>query len=133
MAAQLTPDQIDGIVRLLETWPADTALTWEALRRLVRARLALTHTRQTLAQHDAVACAYRAAKASLRARAAECGGNRDLYPLVCRLRVTIDRLEAELALCQQRLVRWQYNAYKHGLKKRDLEAPVPTVDRGRTA
>ena len=64
---------------------------------------------------------------------AECGGNRDLYPLVRRQQVEIDSQKAQIALKDERLTRWQYNARKRGLKKSDLEASLPEIDRGRTA
>ena len=111
----------------------DTKLTWQALLGVVRAHLGLHHTRQTLGRHDTVAAAFRTAKASLRARAAECGGDRDLYPVVRSQRVKIDRLEQELSIAHERIARYQYNAYKHGLKKHQLEETLPAIDRGRTA
>jgi len=33
----------------------------------------------------------------------------------------------------EQFVVWQYNAYKHGIKEHQLNAPLPRIDRERTA
>ena len=132
MASHLSTPQIDEIVRLLDGWPSGTKLTWDALLRLVVSRLRIRPTRQTLARHERVLIAFRSRKAALRNPVDVSSEDRVLVHSVRSLRAETDRLRAELASCRERLARWQYNAYKHGLKRRDLDAPVPHVDRGRT-
>ena len=133
MASHLSPQQIDEIVDLLDGWPSGTKLTWEALLRLIARRLRVHPTRQTLARHERVRTAYDTRKKALRDPRQPSCDQRVLKQTVRRLTVENDRLRAEIESCRERLARWQYNAYEHGLKKHDLEDPVPRIDRRHTA
>ena len=132
MASHFSQSQIDDIVDLLDGWPPGTMLTWEALLRLVEVRLHLHPARQTLARHDRVRVAFRTRKAALRNPVQVSSDDRVLVHSVRSLRAQVDSLRAQLESSRERLARWQYNAYKHGVKRSDLETPVPHVDRGRT-
>lgn len=127
MASHLSADQIAQVVSLIDTWPEGTALTWEALRGLVESRLYLRPSRQTLHRQDRIRLAYRSRKDALRAGAD--GPRRFPNARLNRLDAENARLERELGAAHERLARWQYNAYKHGLTQQQLDAPMPRVDR----
>lgn len=46
-----------------------------------------------------------------------------------RLENENDRLKAENASLLERFLKWQYNAYKHGVSKEKLDAELPAIDR----
>lgn len=45
----------------------------------------------------------------------------------------IDELTAVNSALLERFVRWQYNAYKHGMSEAQLDAELPRINRGRTS
>lgn len=47
-----------------------------------------------------------------------------------RLEAENERLRQENEKILEQFVRWQYNAYARGLSERDLNRPLPTIDRG---
>jgi len=44
----------------------------------------------------------------------------------------IEELKEENRRYKQQFVIWQYNAYKHGMKEHQLNAPLTTIDRERS-
>jgi hypothetical protein len=46
-----------------------------------------------------------------------------------RLESENERLKVENSNLLERFVRWQYNAYKHGVTKDKLDADLPKIDR----
>lgn len=48
------------------------------------------------------------------------------------MRAEVARLKRENEALLWQFVRWEYNALKHGLGKRELDAPLPDPDRGQT-
>ena len=132
MASHLSTEQIDQIVSLLDGWPTGTKLTWEALLRLVLQRLRIRPTRQALSNHERIAIAFRTRKAALRNSREISDGYLIPTERVRRLKAENDRLGAENQLLRERFERWMYNAYRHGLKEDELDAPRMPVDRGRT-
>ena len=133
MASHLSTAQIDAIVALIDGWPLGTKVTWDAVLHLIERRLRLHPTRQTLARHDRVRRAYDVRKAAQRNPLYPCSDVRMLVQTIHRVTAERDRLSADLESAREHIARLQYNAYKHGLKKRDLEAPMPAIDRGQTA
>ena len=133
VASHLSTKQVDQIVGLVDGWPLGTKLTWDALLRLIARRLRLHPTRQTLARQDRILRAFRARKAALRDPLHPCSEKRVLVQENRRLVAKNDRLSSDLASALEYIALLQYNAYTHGLKKSDLEAPMPVVDRGQTA
>ena len=129
MASHLTPKQIEEIVALIGDWPLGTKLTWEELLRLVVRRIRISPTRQTLARIPEVLSAFRTRKTSLRNYREPSCEERVLVETNRRLSVDNDRLRAKTDLYLERLALLQYNAYKHGLKKHELEAPLPFINR----
>ena len=129
MASHLTPKQIEEIVALIGDWPLGTKLTWEELLRLVVRRIRISPTRQTLARIPEVFSAFRTRKTSLRNYREPSCEERVLVETNRRLSAKNDRLCAKVELCREHVARLQYNAYKHGLKKHELEAPLPFINR----
>lgn len=129
MASHLSTDQIAQVVSLIDTWPDGSALTWEALRDRVERRLFIRPSRQTLHRQDHIRIAYRSRKDALRAGAGADRPRRVANARLNRLDAEVARLERELGAAYERLARWQYHAYKHGLTMQQLDAPMPRVDR----
>lgn len=135
--AKLSPADIDHIVNLLTSWRGK--LTWELLVDKVTAVLGRSYTRQALDAHDAIKRAFDLAKK--RARESK---HADLMPshIAPELVIALDRVEtlrAEVTLLKQERDRylqtfatWLYNARNRGLSERDLNQPLPAVERHRS-
>lgn len=134
LAKHLTEANVTAVVNVLHGWKAGK-LTWEALCEAVQPLIGKKPTRQSLSSRRAIAVAFSETKKRLK----------DVLPKERRpasLKIAaarIEKLERELvevkeinrAYKQQFLV-WQYNAYKHGLKEHQLNAPLPKIDRERS-
>lgn len=130
MARHLTAKDVDTFVNILDAW--DGKLTWEALCEKGAALIGYKPTRQTLNAHEKIKFAYSARKAGL----VKCKQHTQLPSSLTMASQRIRRLEAEnerLRVENDRLieqfVKWQYNAYKLGITKEQLEAALPFVDR----
>lgn len=51
---------------------------------------------------------------------------------IARLQTEIYELKMQNDALLEQFVKWQYNAYKHGLKEHQLNADLPRIDRERT-
>ena len=120
------------IVSLLDGWPAGMKLTWKQLIKLIAGQLSIRPSRQTLARHEKIKAAFDARKAGLRKETAAAGDERVPEQRLRRVIAENDRLRHENARYKERLVQWQYNAFKHGLKEHQLEEPLVKVDRDRS-
>jgi hypothetical protein len=130
MAKHLTVRDIGILVSLIDAW--EGKLGWEALCDAVAPLIGARPTRQTLNSHEEVKTAFNSKKALLKKPIADLKRPASLNIAEQRIR----RLESELARLRienevllERFVRWQYNAYKHGLKKFQLDAELPKIDR----
>ncbi len=129
MAKHLSVSQVQRIVGIVDGWKSGTKITWDALVRQIRLDMEIWTTRQTVARHEEVNVAFSSRKAGLRK---EVDGGCDDRVLAQRLRretAESARLREQNEVYRERLARWQYNAYKHGLKEQDLEEPLPEIDR----
>lgn len=135
--AKLSSDDIDHIVSLLTSWRGK--LTWELLVDKVAAVLGRSYTRQALNGHDHIKRAFDLAKK----RAREGKRVDALSPHVSpELATALDRVEAlraEVTLLKQErngfletFATWLYNARNRGLSERDLNQPLPMVERHRS-
>jgi hypothetical protein len=100
MAKHLTIKNIDALVALIDVW--EGKLTWEAQKARIKAGHIPSKRPASLSI------------AEQRIRRLEGENN--------RLKEDNDRL-------LERFIRWQYNAYKFGMSKEKLEAPLPEIDR----
>ena len=48
---------------------------------------------------------------------------------IARLQTEIYELKMQNDALLEQFVKWQYNAYKHGMTPAKLDAPLPTIDR----
>lgn len=133
MAKHLTDSDIERIVELLDGW--SDKLTWEALCEACKPLLGTAPVRQTLYRHARIRHAYKLAKERLR----DASEGLKVPPTlkaaaerIARLENENERLKRENNLLLEQFVVWQYNAHIHGLSDRDLNKPLPAIDRGRT-
>ncbi len=134
MAQHLRQTDIDAIVDIIRGWPNEK-LTWEGICEAAAKIIGKTPTRQTLNAHTAIKDAYSAKKNGLKVH-----GPRTAMPSslsvaaqrIARLQTENDELKAKNSALLEQFVKWQYNAYKHGLKEHQLSAELPRIDRERT-
>ena len=134
MAKHLKPADIAVVVDIIRGWPAEK-LTWNGICEASARVIGTTPTRQTLSTHFAIKEAYFAKKNGLKVH-----GPRTAMPSslavaaqrIARLQSENDELRTNNALLLEQFVKWQYNAYKHGLKEHQLNAELPRIDRERT-
>lgn len=134
MAKHLSKRDVDAIVNLIRGW-SNNKLTWDAICKAAKPLVGKEPTRQSLNTHEAIAIAYKSAKASVKK-----GEPRNTRPP--SLRVAADRifnLERQIAELKEQnreykqlFAIWQYNAYKYGLKEHQLNESLPKIDRERT-
>lgn len=77
--------------------------------------------------------AFETRKAGLRKETAEGGDDRVLAQRLRRVTAENERLREQNERYREKLTQWQYNDFKRGLKKHDLEEALPGVDRQRSA
>ena len=135
MAKHLTEGDVSAIVELIDGWPSEK-LTWEKLCDGARDVVGKRPTRQSLNSHKAIRDAYVARKKGLRRQGIRVVRPANLTMAAERLRnleAKVEKLRLENNTLLERFVVWQYNAYKHGLSDRDLNEPLPRIDRDRSA
>jgi hypothetical protein len=131
MAKHLNTKDIEILVGLIDSWTGK--LGWEALCDAVAPLIGVRTTRQTLSSHSQVKSAFKHKKeqqkngffATKRPASLSIAEQR-----IRRLESENNRLKSENSDLLERFVKWQYNAYKHGVSKEKLDAELPPVDRG---
>jgi hypothetical protein len=134
MAKHLKPRDITGVVEFIRSWTGEK-LTWELLCDAVAPLIQGTTTRQTLNSHPEIKAAYIAKKKGLRIH-----GTRRTVPSslavaaqrIARLQSTVDEQKALISRLYEDRGKWQYNAYKHGMRVELLNEELPRIDRERT-
>lgn len=130
MAKHLTSKDIVILTQLLDAW--EGKLTWEALCEEGAKLIGTRPTRQTLNTHKQIKNAYLNRKEQLKSGSTPSKRPASLTiaeQRIRRLENTNSRLKAENERLLVQFVRWQYNAYKHGMSKEKLDAPLPPIDR----
>ena len=134
MAKHLTKRDVEAILSIIHGHD-DHKLSWEGICEAAGAVVGKRPTRQSLSANEAIKEAYRSKKASLKLTAPSIPKPSSLTAAADR----IARLESENGTLQRRnyalleqFVVWQYNAYKHGIKAHELNAPLPRLDREMT-
>lgn len=128
-ARNLTDASIKAVVQLLDGWSGP--LTWGALVARVEKRLGDRYTRQALHRHTRIQQAFVLRKAAIREvdepkRRSEV---QVLLDRLSRLKDENQRLERENQRLLEQFARWAFNAYAHGLKRAELDRPLPEIDR----
>lgn len=134
MAKHLRPTDIDAIINIVNGWPSEK-LTWQSICDAATKVIGSTPTRQTLNAHAPIKEAYEAKKNGLKVH-----GPRTAMPSslavaaqrIARLQTENDALRSKNDALLEQFVKWQYNAYKHGVKEHQLNAKLPRIDRERT-
>lgn len=136
MAKHIDENEVAKIVSFLAGWQGP--ITWELIAERCLDVIKRKPSRQTLARDEQIAIAYNAAKDRHKAAAAA----EEAGPVNITLEVALqrlDRTEAKLVIAEamnakltERFVTWQYNAFKFGITKAQLEEPLPAVDLNRT-
>jgi hypothetical protein len=134
LAKHLTKKDIEAIISIIYAHDTDK-LTWEGICEEAEALVGKKPTRQSLSANEPIKEAYKAKKASLKLKAPS-------KPKPSSLTAAADRIarlqsENEILKCKnnallEQFVKWQYNAYKNGVKEHQLNAPLPRIDRERT-
>ena len=134
MAKHLNQADIDAIVDIIRGWSFEK-ISWEGICQASAKVIGKTPTRQTLNTHTAIKDAYAAKKNGLKVH-----GPRTAMPSslavaaqrIARLQTENDELRRRNDALLEQFVKWQYNAYKKGMKEHELNAEITRVDRERT-
>ena len=133
MAKHLRDRDIERIVTLLDGWRGK--LTWDRLCDACEPKIGTRPTRQTLAKSQRVTGAYKATKKRIKSEDDAVNAPPTLKMAadrIERLKRENERLERENGELLEQFVVWQYNAHVKGLSDRDLNQPLPAIDRGQT-
>lgn len=134
MAKHLKPADIAAIVDIIRGWP-DEKLTWEGICDSAIPIFGSKPTRQTLSSHTSIKQAYIAKKSGLQVHAPRTATPSSLAVAAQRIahqQSVIDELKSTNAALLEQFVKWQYNAYKYGMKEHQLNDELPRIDRNRT-
>ncbi len=128
----VTEENIVRIIHLINTW--NGKLTWDQLCHSVSETLKISNvTRQTLSSYKEIQTAYSQRKNLLRNKDSSYQRvNTNIEFLINQ----ISTLESELSIAQktieqykQLFVRWQYNAYIHGIRIESLDDAIDMLDK----
>lgn len=134
MAKHLKQADVDAIVDIIRGWSTEK-LTWEGICEAAAKIIGKTPTRQTLNAHASIKDAYVAKKSGLKVHSPRTAMPSSLAVAaqrIARLQTENDELRMKNDALLEQFVKWQYNAYKHGLKEQQLNADLPRIDRERT-
>jgi len=126
---------IEEICGILDGWPTDKKLTWEAFLSTIQFRLRKSWSRQALDRHDRISQAFKRKKKFLRNLPPEEKVRevpeyvKQLYQYIERLEAERDRSKQEATDLLEQFARWAYNAAAKGLTLEVLDAALPPVDR----
>lgn len=127
----LTDADIEKIVDITDGWSGK--LTWDNLISEVELRLKERYTRQTLAKHTRIKSAYDSAQKRYQDTGDKKKKNTIEYDVLLQ---RLERLEAQNARLTRenhallaQFARWAYNAHASGVSKKELDKPLPNIDR----
>jgi hypothetical protein len=135
MPRAFTPKEIKAIVVIIRDWPIGKKMTWDAICKASESVLDFVPTRQAFADKPAVINAYKIRKAAItsqRDRLANLPKPKSLTAAaetIALQQKKINDLTKELHLMAEMAQRFIHNAVIHGLKPKQLSAPLPKVDR----
>lgn len=130
MAKHLTRKDIEIIVNLIDAW--EGKLGWDALCDAVGPLVGGRPSRQTVSSYDQVKAAFLLKKEQQRIGSVTTKRPASLNiaeQRIRRLESENGRLKAENSQLLERFLKWQYNAYKHGIGQHQLDASMPKIDR----
>jgi predicted RNase H-like nuclease (RuvC/YqgF family) len=133
LARHLTDRDVERVVEILDGWR--DKLTWELLCEACAPIIGTKPARQTLAKFVRIENAFEACKKRLKDDTQEMRLPHSIKiaaERITRLERENERLKRENRELLQQFVIWQYNAHIRGLSDRDLNLPLPGIDRGQT-
>lgn len=134
MAKHLTKNDVEAIINIIHGWQEDK-LTWEAICQTVIELIGKKPTRQSLNSNKLIKEAYEAKKSGLKIHGPRIATPSSLKVAAARIirqQSDIDSLKSKNSALLEQFVKWQYNAYKYGLKEHQLNEALPRIDRERT-
>jgi len=134
LAKHLTKADVRAIINIIEGW-VDDKITWEGICELASAVVGKKPTRQSLNLNKQIREAYEVKKKGLKIHGPRVATPSSLKVAATRIakqQSEIDTLKAKNAALLEKFVKWQYNAYKYGVKEHQLNEPLPRIDRERT-
>jgi hypothetical protein len=134
LAKHLTKQDIEAIVNLILGW-SDEKLSWDAICEASEALVGKKPTRQSLNNNQAIKDAFTARKSGIRQVGIHKPKPSNLNVAADRifhLQAENDMLKKKNAALLEQFVKWQYNAYKHGMTEAKLNESMPMIDRERT-
>lgn len=130
MAKHLTKKDIAVLINQIDAW--EGKLGWDALCDAAASLIGGRPTRQTLSSHGQIKEAFGQKKEQLRNGFISTKRPPSLNIAEQRIRSLESenkRIKMENSNLLERFLRWQYNAYKHGMTKDKLDAELPDIDR----
>lgn len=134
MAKHLTKSDVKSIINIIHGW-GEEKLTWEAICQSAAEIVGKKPTRQSLNSNDLIKEAYEIKKSGLKIHGPRIATPSSLKVAASRIakqQSEIDYLKAKNSALLEKFVKWQYNAYKYGLKEHQLNESLPKIDRERT-
>lgn len=129
----ITDHAVSAIVGILDGWSGP--LTWNSLIDAVYGRLRSRYTRQTLHKHERIRIAFEVRKKNLERGEPQVRGSVQLQKAlerISRLEAENQRLQAENERLLEQFARWAFNAYVRGIGEKELNRPLPEIDRRQT-
>lgn len=131
----IRPGHVKSIVQLIREWPNET-INWEAVCTSAFTVLGYKPTRGGLSSHDEIQKAFAARKAGLAVspptRAAQPSSLAVAGRSISTLKAEIVELKRDNDNLSDRLMIWLYNARALGMTEKQLNEPLPHIDRGRS-
>lgn len=134
LAKHLTKADVEAIIDIIQGW-GDSKLTWEAICQSASEVVGKKPTRQSLNSNEPIREAYEVKKKGLKIhgpRVATPSSLKVAAERIAKQQSEIDTLKAKNSALLEQFVKWQYNAYKYGLKEHQLNETLPRIDRERT-
>lgn len=134
MAKHLTANDVEVVVNLIRGWN-EGKLTWDAICDSSAQLIGKRPSRQSLNANQNIKDAYLAKKKGHKVGVSKPSQPSSLEVASQRidnLQAKVYELEEKNRVLLERLVKWQYNAYKYGLQEHQLNEPLPNIDRERT-
>jgi hypothetical protein len=135
MPRAFTAKEIKAIVAIVRDWPIGEKLTWDGICKASESVLDFVPTRQAFADKPAVTNAYKVRKATItshRDRLASVPRPKSLTAAaetIATQQKQIAQLKGEVQALAEMARRFIHNGVLHGLKREQLNAPLPKVDR----
>lgn len=130
MAKHLTKYDIENILNIIDGW--EGKLTWDGLCDASIKHVGKRPTRQSLNSHKEIKLAFNNKKKRINNESQELRKPSSLNiasQRIKRLEEQNARLKKENDTLLEQFVKWQYNAYKYGMKEYQLNEPLPKIDR----